>query len=449
MKPFCRLIRPAVHRWTSALTLLLLLGLLPLSRPARAGDLEKQIVKHSAEVMKYLQSKGYQNVGVLKFRVKKGSEPVSDRVGTLNGDLSDQLEMALVLAIRPAHEMGIIHDANAVAAKIRGASHLTAEGRQKFFDAKYPLAWGNAKVTPDAFVTGVAIISADLKEITVGIVGFDKTGTELEKIAQFTAKMDPSKLSEAGESFVLRGVFDQGNIEQVALNDAAKTHEAPKENPPPVQAADAPVDLQISYNGKPVAVEVRDGKTFVREPEEGEQVLFTLKRKNPKDANRYAVVLKVNGENTLGKQKLHDLQCRKWVLEPKDPPIVVRGYQLDNNQAEAFRVLSKAESKSKEIDYGQDVGQISLVVFKEQKGPVKPPSDLPSDDAEDIAALTRSVFPAKPAENLAALQAQFRADGARGLISQGEKIGSAVTTVKFEADPVPVMTQTIVYYKAQ
>ena len=426
---------------------LLLAGLQFSLTPARAADLEKQLVKHAPEVLKYIQDKGYKNVGVLKFRVKKGNDPISDHVGPLNTDLADQLEMALVLAIRPPQALGIIHKASQIAAKTPGANHLTAEGRQKFFDAKYPLAWGHEQVTADAFLTGVAQLSADLKQLTVGIVAFGRDGTELEKVVQFTAAMDAGKLSDAGESFVLRGAFDQGNIEQVALNDAAKVKAAVKENPPPLKAAEAPVDFQITYNGQPVAVETREGKTFVREPQAGEQVVFVLKRKNAADAARYAVVVKVNGENTLNKQKLHDLQCRKWVLEPKDPPITIRGYQMTDNKAEAFRVLSKAESKAKEIDYGDDVGTISLVVFREQKGPVKPPADLPSDDAEDIAALTRSVFPSKPAESVAALQAQFRADGSRGLIGEGQAIESATKTVKFEAEATPIMSQTIIYYK--
>ena len=49
--------------------------------------------------------------GVLKFRVKKGEEPVSDRVGTLNLDLAARLEISvLVLATDIKAPVGIIHD---------------------------------------------------------------------------------------------------------------------------------------------------------------------------------------------------------------------------------------------------------------------------------------------------------------------------------------------------
>ena len=439
---------------------MLVAGLQFNSPAARAADLEKQLVKHSPEVMKYLQEKGYKNVGVLKFIIKKDNKEnqddktgkdFTDRAGPLNSDAARRLEMALILAIRPPQTIGIIHNASQVAAKTPGANHLTVEGRKNLFTAKYPLAWGAQTVAADAFVVGTIELSTDLKQMTVVLAAFGNDG-EMHKVTKFTAAMAAENLAEAGESFLLRGVFDlgnidQGKIEQVALNDAAKVKAAVKENPPPLKAAEAPVDLQITYNGQSVPLETRDGKTFVREPQTGEQVVFVLKRKTATDTQRYAAVLKVNGENTLGKQKIHDIQCRKWVLEPKDPPITIRGFQTTDKQAEAFRVLSKAESKGKEIDYGDDVGTISLVVFREQKGPVKPPSDLPSDDAEDIAALTRSVFPAKPAESVAALQAQFRADGSRGLIGEGQKIDSAVTTVKFEADATPVMSQTIIYYK--
>ncbi len=434
---------------------MLLMLVATTAQRTRAADLDKQFVKHAPEVMKYLQEKGYKNVGVLKFIIKKDSrdnqddksvKTFSDRVGSLNIDGAKRLETALILANRPQHPIGIIHDASQVAAKTPGANHLTAEGRKKLFGPKYPLAWGKQTVTADAFIVGSIEVSADLKQMTIRIAAFG-ADSKLEKVTDFVAAMAAENLAEAGESFVLRGAFDKGNIEQVALNDAAKVKDSVKENPPPLKSADAPVSLEITYDGQLTPLETRDGKTFVREPQEGQQVVFTLKRKNPADTQRYAAVLKVNGENTLGKQKLRDLQCRKWVLEPKDPPIVVRGYQTTDSQAEAFRVLSKEESKGREIDYGEDVGTISLVVFREKTSSAKPPADLPDDDADDIAALTRNIFPPKPAENLAALQAQFRGEDRRGLIGQGQTIETAIRTVKFESDPVPVMSATVIYYK--
>ena len=84
----------------------------------------------------------------------------------------------------------------------------------------------------------------------------------------------------------------------------------------------------------------------------------------------------------------------------------------------------------------------------------EPPPDVPKDEAEDVAALTRGLLPAKPPKNLAALKYQLREAGrkgaeTRGLIGQGQLTSSRVQIVKFEPDPTPVMSATIIYYKAK
>src|SRR4051794_28938548 len=139
--------------------------------PAARGEetLDAALLRQAPRVLGDLKAHGVQNVGVLKFRVKKGNEPVSDRVGTLNRDLATRLEIALVLAPDFRMPLGIIRDASAVAATIQRANHLNEPGRRALFQARYPLAWGSEQVTPDAFLTGVALLSADLRTVTVSI----------------------------------------------------------------------------------------------------------------------------------------------------------------------------------------------------------------------------------------------------------------------------------------
>src|SRR5688572_6887243 len=109
---------------------------------ARAENLEQTLHKQAPKILKELQQKGCKNVGVLKFRVKKGNEPTSDNVGTLNMTLADRLEIALALAMDndPAKQIGIIQQASAVAAKIKESNHLTKSGRAALFKEEYPLA---------------------------------------------------------------------------------------------------------------------------------------------------------------------------------------------------------------------------------------------------------------------------------------------------------------------
>src|SRR5271157_1152105 len=191
------------------------LGLVMLATPgAQASDtLDRELLKDAPKIIRYLKDHGYKNVGVLKFRVQKGDEPVSDRVGTLNRDLAARLEIALVLTTDIKAPLGIIHDASAVAAKIPGANHLNEPGRRALLGARYPLAWGGEPVEPDAFLTGVAQVSPDLKTVTMSILAFGRDGGKLEKVADFTATTDPPMLTAAGESFVLtRGLFDGGQV---------------------------------------------------------------------------------------------------------------------------------------------------------------------------------------------------------------------------------------------
>ena len=70
--------------------------------------------------------------------------------------------------------------------------------------------------------------------------------------------------------------------------------------------------------------------------------------------------------------------------------------------------------------YGSDVGTISLVVFREQKGEPRPPA-APSDEEEDLAAIRAGDLPAVPPANQAALKQQFAPGITRGLVAAGEK----------------------------
>ncbi len=74
-----------------------LLGLL-VDVSHAADELDKLLLQHSRTILPTLKDRGYKNVGVLKFRVKKGDEPATDRAGTLNLRLAEKLEMALILA---------------------------------------------------------------------------------------------------------------------------------------------------------------------------------------------------------------------------------------------------------------------------------------------------------------------------------------------------------------
>jgi hypothetical protein len=172
-------------------------------------------------------------------------------------------------------------------------------------------------------------------------------------------------------------------------------------------------------------------------------------RKRDKTVARYGVVLMINGQNTLFRERIPPIDCTKWILSEDYPAITVRGYQTREKTAEAFRILSSQESKANTMHYGADVGTISLIVFREVNS-LRASHSLPDDDAEDLAAVFRSRLPEQQPSNLAALKFQLRSGSGsnvtRGLIVEGKRIDAAVRMLTFTPDTTPVMAATVTYY---
>jgi hypothetical protein len=455
-----------------------------VAAPARAADLEGALLDRAKGLVKHCKDKGYKTVGVLKFLGAKDGSDFSDNLGTVNTLLARRLEVSLVLANDPRKPIELIDDASAVAARTRGANHYTPEGRRALFAAGYKLAWGDPKVrvTPDAFLTGLVSMSKDLKTLRVSFLYFDRTTNRLEPVPGVPDAVVPNRaaaLVEMGESFTVRGAFDDGKVEanpkgknDVETKPKAKNDppEAKGKNDPPADlpkdkdqsafqsAADirdqkggkhpaedpnAPIKLTVLYDGQPVKIQVRDGKAFVPEPAAGQRVEFVI----AKDAKapRYGVVLKVNGDNTLDKQRLPDVRCRKWIMTDPGETVTIRGYQLGTDRVETFRVLSAPESKAREVNYGADVGTITMTVFSEGK---EPAPDL-AEDAAEKTAVAAGELPAEPSKSFDSLKAKLLEDANRGLIAEGAQVEGKVQVVKFTPAATPVMTLTVIYYKAK
>ena len=421
------------------------------ARAEEPVSLERTLVRAAPDVLKRCREKGYKNVGVLKFLGHKdGDAALSDSLGTLNRTVARQLELGMILANDRKDPIGILDSPSDAAAKIPGANHLSKDGRLKLFAAKYPLAWGTESVTPDAFITGIVGVGKDLKTLTIKLLAFDPTSNKLEPFGEdLVAANDPRKLSEMGESFT-RGAFDDGKVEpkeqekrnRETLAKAVQVKAQTVENP--ARDAAAPIALEVLYDGKVAPVEIREGKAFVAEPNEGQKVAFRLKRNVEK--GRFSCVLKVNGENTLFRQKLPDANCRKWLLFPEDKAgILVAGFQKTDDKTEEFRVLPKAESKAREIDYGSDVGTITLTVFGERKD--GPPAGDNSRETLDTQALENAKPPETKPKDFDVLTAQLLQEAERGLIAEGNTVAGKIAVVKFKSDPNPLMSLTITYYK--
>src|SRR5262249_29718350 len=145
----------------------------------------------------------------------------SDNLGTVNTLLTRRLEVALVLANSPRNPVGVIDDASAVAARTRGAKHRTSEGRKNPFAPHDQLAWGEPEepVTADPCPTGLVEVSQDLKRLRITFLYFDRKTNRLEPVPGVPDAIVANRaaaLVEMGESFTVRGAFDDGKVEAKA-----------------------------------------------------------------------------------------------------------------------------------------------------------------------------------------------------------------------------------------
>lgn len=423
---------------------------------ASEETLERQLLSHASQVLEKLRGQGCKTVGVLKFRVQKAGEPASDNVGTSNKFFADRLEAALAIKNPndPRKQMQIVRDASRVAAGIPNASHLSPEGRRRLFQSQYPLAWGNRSVAVDRFVTGMVQLAADKKSFRVGIyvVGAGRSDFKV-LVPPFEVATDGAILHEFGESFQLRG----GSGEEETSADAAASAVQVSQDPDthfPLRGKPA-VTLRIYYDSSPVNVELRDGLAWIPEPQEGQAVTMELERHDPGE-RALGAVLKVNGENTIGRERLGDFYCQKWVLRPGWLKTSVPGFQFDDQHTEVFRVASPEESRGSEMDYGDDVGTISLVVFEEllRKSAAEPPVleepglEVEGNDFSDEIAVAQAKFPEKPAKDAEQLKALLRPVMGRGIIKpDNKKITNPTRKEEHEWSPEPVLSAVIHYYQ--
>ncbi len=454
--------------WTATLGIVWLASVSYAEAPVQ-DRLEDGLQQAAKQALQKLRERQLHSVGVLKFSIRTGSGPFPTSLGTLNHRLAEKLELALVLAnpaqeSKAAQQVGVIRNASDTAATIPGAQHVTPEGQSLLFSKEYPLAWAinrKSAVIPDAFIIGVAQVRDDLRAIDIELSLLENGKAGLEPFHSQTSPLDLEDLIDSGESFTTRGLFDGGQV-----NDGSKVVELVakrsqtirdetfgKSQPQPAKAHplagsnEAPLSLEVWYGNRKQNIEFRDGAAFVHEPSQGEKVMFIVRR-TVNETTRYGIVLRVNGENTLYRERLPDSRASIWIMEPTMKEFSVQGFQLDNGTRQDFRVLSDSESRKRAIDYGRDVGMISFTVFQTGNAPV--PSF--SDDELDLAIQSKAKLPTQTASSRGqlgrSLTDQLLAqDITRGLIVEGEKTNAAVKTTTFQRDPIPVMATSIRYYK--
>ena len=424
-----------------------------------ARPLSDVVRQAAADLIKYCKQNEIESVGVLKFLVNDGKE-LADDTGTINTLLARRLEVALVFANDPRQPITLIENASSIAQSIEGASHVSRPGRAKLFSKRYPAMWGDAKVKPGLLLSGVASLNDELTRIEFSIFAASEVPNELKQVGDdYVASVTPAVLTESGASFSTRGAFDKGTTKKLgdspdlpndnqttkvlfanaAIESAKKLKNGGAATHPLVDV-NSPVKLEVLYDSIPVNFEIKNGSALLREPQSGQKVELRL-TKDSTD-KQYGVVLKVNGQNTLRKQQLPDLSCGKWVLSRPNQQFLIRGFQMNSNELEQFRVLSQSESRTREVDFGDEVGLISITVFVEGEAQLL---EL-EETAQESQIVENAKLPNKPSSSFGALKAKLLADANRGLIAEGNVVEGRIRVVKFQPNPTPLMSATAKYY---
>jgi hypothetical protein len=452
----------------------------------RADSIDAKLLEESPRIMKYLKDRHYQTVGVLKFAVKKGDQPASLNAGTLNTMMAARLEHALILLNDPAKPIDFLHDASqAAASQSHSATSQNARGRRNLFEHAYPVAWGDHKKKPDAFLTGEVFVEKDMKQSTILVQAFDaKSPDHVEEVIRIrNVPMDRNVLVSIGQSYVLsRGLRHRKarDLEDAASDDAAQRDDTSAN---PLQDSDDPVKLQILYDDQPVALEtdasspgeLRVKRSKAVDPKQGQKVKFVISNAVQ---DKVGVVLAVNGKSTLFMEDLASKppgECTKWILGPGESYTIDGFYMTeDGKKVLPFKVLSDDESLK--VDLAPDQrGVFSLFAFRSVSGSG---AGMNISSAQEGGELSRSPKGKSHARSLAEAQSNIRAathtsvskgqlvadrsvrhaapsrgarrKGARGLVVEDTQStpGSTLNRVDTKFDTEPAMSLFIRYYSA-
>ena len=318
----------------------------------------------------------------------------------------------------------------------------------------YEPAWGKeATLKADAFVTGYAEFDKDLTLLHITFAYFGKghlgdDDQDLVELHPFHIPVTPSMLSGIGRSYTTRGMSvrdvvakvngkqgtDQDQRKEV-VSDAAK--ELSLSDDEMLKKLKGPLEIVIKYDGKAVQPYIAEKRYFLPEPEAKQKVTVEFIRRTTEHQDPFGIVLKINGINSLDEQKLPAANCRKWLVgtEWKDKPYEIKGFYNVNpdggdSLGNKFEVKPLEESIKNEIKYGDDVGQISVTIFRSLD--VRPPNktDL-AQQAETNEVTTPSLAQLPKQDSLSKAKEEVTKLSKRGLIEKGEADQIRIELAKF------------------
>ncbi len=427
---------------TTQRTVLALAALAALARPTLAQDdkdrpkltqaarnLDVGLLEQAPRIVDFLAREGYRNVGVLPFQVKKGTRRADYLAAPLGTGLPGRLENALLLAMSDDEKtaLRLFRDPAGFANRQRAGSWSRNKSAfDRLFATSYPVAWGEQRLRPDVFLTGVVSNTGNRLTTRVEIVGFSRNGwsdrgVKTFPVAAFDVVTDRALLRDLGHAFalprsVLKRTITAARRDELALEQVEK-EEAGEKLPRDDQTGRSPANvagmgLTISYNGARQALRSLSGSQagqraplFQLAPAPtGAQVVLVLTRLDDDDRT-LGVIVKVNGQSTFQLDDRDSLQCRKWLYDRSDrgKPDRLTGFWMDRRGERIlrFRLPPAGELASRPEELGERVGWIDVDVFASGE------ADQPE---EQFLASTRGLSRGGPLRGpLRALQQQLLA----------------------------------------
>lgn len=393
---------------------------------ARADQIDRALTHNAGAVADAVRGLGAKSVAALKFQVRFGSDAPTFKAGTIGTDMVHRLENILFITADASSPLVLIGAGEEAAKAAKPGTALdwtTPDGRARLFGLKLEPLWGESaeRASPDAFVTGTVRVSADLKDITIELVGFTKADpSALRPLMTLDgrgadAKPKPIRtdrgiLTGLGQTFTVPAKLPAARSRAFAADDAAVA-DAAKRNGIGTPAPGGPVKLDVYYDDVLVAPEPdpsSPGEFRVPTPKPGQKVRFDLTNAGP---DKVAVLLAVNGRNTiategedLGTPGVAREKFRTWVLEP-DPAkkYNVTGFlmSMDGSTRPFTGMAEDASARTYDALSPTYAGKIHMIVFgKRPKAPAPPPvaaADPPPADPVAVENIPVETTPADPA----------------------------------------------------
>lgn len=373
--------------------------------PARSEEVDRLLYRQARKLYETIAAKKAGTVAVLKFRAQKATEPETFHAGRINMAMAEMLENVLIAGkVNLDQETRIVRNASLTASQAgQRLNYLNPDDRGKLFNLAYSEAEGQS-AAPDVFFTGVVRLDQRSHTTTVVIEAFDKQANTIEEIARFTASSDRSTINDFGQAYVLatRDIFGRGDADVQSAADMFASG-ATKAEPATTRTPDAVAMLKMMLNKQVVPFEEDPTgpsagalRFNVREPMETDTVEFAVE--NVSKDQRAAVVLKVNGESTLKRERDAAQFCQKWIIEPGQS-ITIGGYYEGETGKNMRKFIVRPTPNPDEPLSPTLQGTIDFHVFVEDKdGPAKPDGavahitrGLPTGHAS-YSDLNRAVF---------------------------------------------------------